>query len=95
MRRMALLCGLSLVGCFEAMNEDLSQTAKRRGALEIDCPFEQVEVVRRAGLGPDTYEVRGCGKRTLYSCTKHQANRWAQVRPTCVPEESATVTSLD
>jgi hypothetical protein len=40
-----------------------------RTHLDFDCPLEQIEVTPRS-LAPRTYDVRGCGRHALYTCTE-------------------------
>jgi hypothetical protein len=56
----------------------LPTTAREQFATDYRCADERV-----ATVGPDTFEIVGCGRDVIYACTRLISNDAVLVPPSC------------
>ncbi len=79
MKSRKLITGLGLsIALIVSGCANLSDTARKRGAYDFNCPQDQVAVNTVPG---GSFAVTGCGKSTTYKCWR------TGMEPQCIQEK--------
>lgn len=89
MRFVPGFAGVLALSLCQCVSSSLSNTAKSRGAVDLQCPVENVAAYRAEGGG---YVARGCGRWAEYDCIR--SGRGINQSSVCVAHQRAEVHEL-